>query len=80
MATFPVTERAPAAVRVTKDVIDATLSCLMTEAAGAAQTHEAQRRVLREFGRCLSEIIDYGSRRGERGGEERRWDEMVILT
>ncbi|XP_043205761.1 protein lin-54 homolog isoform X1 [Amphibalanus amphitrite] len=65
VATFPVTEKAPAAVRVTQDVISATLSCLMTEAALAGDTAEGQQRVLREFGRCLSEIIDYGSRRRE---------------
>ncbi|XP_037083848.1 LOW QUALITY PROTEIN: protein lin-54 homolog [Pollicipes pollicipes] len=64
VATVPVADRAPL-VRVTQDVIDATLMCLMTEAAEGGSAPDAERRVLNEFGRCISEIIDYGARKGD---------------
>lgn len=52
-----------AVIRVTRDVIDASLMCLLAEVARADGADDVERRVLTEFGRCLTQIIEHGARK-----------------
>lgn len=56
----------PAYSFLTLDVIEAMCSCLVAEAEDGELSHrsdvESERRILTEFGRCLTQVIDSASR------------------
>ena len=56
----------PAYSFLTLDVIEAMCSCLIAEAEDGEQSRrsevEQERRILTEFGRCLTQVIDSASR------------------
>ena len=56
----------PAYTFLTLDVIEAMCSCLIAEAEVGEQSHrsdaEQELRIVSEFGRCLTQVIDSASR------------------